>query len=45
MALGGAMTPEEFIARWRGVTRTEISAAHEHFRDLCELLDVPPLSG
>lgn len=35
------MTPEEFIARWRGSTRTEKSAAHEHFLDLCELLDVP----
>ncbi|HUZ71719.1 MAG TPA: DNA methyltransferase [Stellaceae bacterium] len=35
------MTPEEFIARWRGTTRTERSAAQEHFLDLCELLGVP----
>ena len=34
------MTPEEFIARWKGSTRTEKSASHEHFLDLCELLDV-----
>ena len=35
------MTPEEFIAKWRGSTRTERSAAQEHFLDLCALLDVP----
>jgi hypothetical protein len=35
------MSPEEFIARWRGTTRTERSAAQEHFLDLCELLGVP----
>src|SRR6266849_471958 len=35
------MTPEYFIAKWRGSTRTERSAAQEHFLDLCELLDVP----
>jgi hypothetical protein len=35
------MSPEEFIARWRGATRTERSAAQEHFLDLCELLGVP----
>src|SRR6266705_735810 len=35
------MTPNEFIARWRGVTRTESSASHEHFLDLCEMLGVP----
>src|SRR5271169_3373437 len=34
------MSPEEFIARWRGVTRTERSAAQEHFLDLCALLGV-----
>jgi type II restriction/modification system DNA methylase subunit YeeA len=34
------MTPEAFIARWRGSTRTESSASHEHFLDLCELLGV-----
>jgi type II restriction/modification system DNA methylase subunit YeeA len=35
------MTPEQFIDRWRGATRTERSAAYEHFLDLCALLDVP----
>jgi MmeI, N-terminal domain len=35
------MSPEEFIAKWRGTTRTERSAAQEHFLDLCELLGVP----
>jgi type II restriction/modification system DNA methylase subunit YeeA len=34
------MTPEQFIAKWRGTTRTERSAAQEHFLDLCALLDV-----
>lgn len=34
------MTPDEFIAKWRGTTRTERSAAQEHFLDLCELLGV-----
>jgi hypothetical protein len=32
------MSPEEFIAKWRGTTRTERSAAQEHFLDLCALL-------
>ncbi len=35
------MSPEEFIDKWRGTTRTERSAAHEHFLDLCALLGVP----
>jgi len=35
------MSPEEFIARWRGITRTERSAAQKHFLDLCALLGVP----
>ena len=34
------MTPEEFIDKWRGTTRSERSAAQEHFLDLCELLGV-----
>jgi hypothetical protein len=36
-----SMSPEEFIAKWRGTTRTERSAAQEHFLDLCALLEVP----
>ncbi|MFZ3234745.1 MAG: DNA methyltransferase, partial [Stellaceae bacterium] len=35
------MSPEDFIAKWRGTTRTERSAAQEHFLDLCEVLGVP----
>ncbi|HVB18470.1 MAG TPA: DNA methyltransferase, partial [Stellaceae bacterium] len=35
------MSPEEFIDKWRGTTRTERSAAQEHFLDLCALLGVP----
>jgi hypothetical protein len=35
------MSPEDFIAKWRGTTRTERSAAQEHFLDLCALLGVP----
>ena len=35
------MTPEEFYAQWNGSTRSERSAAHEHFLGLCELLEVP----
>ncbi len=35
------MSPEQFIEKWRGTTRTERSAAQEHFLDLCELLGVP----
>jgi restriction-modification enzyme MmeI-like protein len=34
------MSPEQFIAKWRGTTRTERSAAQEHFLDLCDLLGV-----
>jgi hypothetical protein len=35
------MTPEQFRDKWRGTTRTERSAAQEHFLDLCALLGVP----
>src|SRR5438067_146563 len=34
------MTPEEFIDKWRGNTRTESAAAQHHFLELCELLGV-----
>ncbi len=33
-----ALTPDTFIARWRGVTLKERSAAQSHFNDLCALL-------
>ena len=33
-----AMTPVEFIAKWRASELKESSAAQEHFIDLCRLL-------
>jgi type II restriction/modification system DNA methylase subunit YeeA len=39
------MTPEEFIARWRGNTRTERAAAQHHFLELCDLLGVDKPGG
>ena len=36
------MTPDQFVAKWQGVTLNERSAAQEHFIDLCWLLDEPP---
>ena len=36
-----AMTPHEFISKWRASTLTERSAAQQHFLDLCELLGEP----
>ena len=35
------MTPEEFIAKWRGSQLSERAASQSHFRDLCQLLGVP----
>lgn len=35
------MTPESFIAKWRGTELSERAAAQEHFIDLCRLLDEP----
>ncbi len=37
----GAMTPGEFIAKWRASELKESSASQEHFIDLCRLLDEP----
>jgi hypothetical protein len=34
------MTPEEFRAKWQGVTASERQAAQSHFEDLCRLLGV-----
>ena len=33
------MTPGEFIAKWRASELKERSASHEHFIDLCRVLD------
>jgi len=35
------MTPETFIAKWRGSALTESQAAQSHFNDLCALLGEP----
>jgi hypothetical protein len=35
------MTPDQFIDKWTGVTLKERSSAHEHFLDLCRLLEEP----
>src|SRR5205823_13814946 len=34
------MTPHEFIAKWRPVTLSEMSAYQQHFLDLCDLFGV-----
>lgn len=34
------MTPEEFIAKWRGSQLSERAGAQSHFNDLCDLLGV-----
>ena len=39
------MTPEQFIAKWRGNTRTERAAAQQHFLELCDLLGVDKPGG
>ncbi|NCM98373.1 MAG: class I SAM-dependent DNA methyltransferase, partial [Rhodobacterales bacterium] len=39
-------TPQEFIAKWRGVELKERSASQSHFNDLCRLLEIPdPVSA
>ncbi len=35
------MTPDEFIAKWKGSTLSESQAAQSHFNDLCAFLDEP----
>lgn len=35
------ITPDEFISKWKASSLKERSAAHEHFCDLCRLLDEP----
>ena len=35
------MTPGAFVTKWRAAELKERSAAHEHFIDLCRLLDEP----
>ncbi len=35
------MTPEQFVEKWKGATLSERAASHEHFLDLCNLLNEP----
>ena len=35
------MSPDDFLARWQGVTQTERAIAQSHFIDLCAMLGVP----
>jgi len=34
------VNPPQFVAKWGGSTRSERAASHEHFIDLCNMLDV-----
>ena len=36
-----AMSPQDFVAKWRGVTLTERASSQSHFNDLCALLGQP----
>jgi hypothetical protein len=37
----GSMTPDEFVQKWSRTDLSERAASHEHFLDLCHLLDQP----
>ena len=39
--MANGLTAVEFIAKWRPVALNERAVAHEHFLDLCRLLDEP----
>jgi hypothetical protein len=39
------MTPQEFIAKWKRSKLSERSGSHEHFLDLCALLQQPTPAG
>lgn len=34
-------SPEEFVAKWSKAQLSERAASHEHFIDLCRILDQP----
>ena len=38
---GGRLTPQEFVARWRGRQQNERQVAQQHYLDLCALFDQP----
>jgi hypothetical protein len=35
--VGGTLTPQEFVTKWRGVQLSERASVQEHFLDLCAL--------
>ena len=37
----GTLTPQQFVAKWRGVQQNERAIAQQHFLDLCALFDQP----
>ncbi len=37
----GGLTAEEFVLKWSRAQLSERAASHEHFIDLCHLLDQP----
>lgn len=39
------MEPFEFIEKWRASELKESSAAQEHFIDLCDRPEGPPIAG
>jgi hypothetical protein len=39
------MTSQEFVAKWKRSKLTERSGSHEHFLDLCALLNQPTPAG
>lgn len=42
----GEMSPQAFVAKWKGVELKERSASQSHFNDLCAMLGVPdPISA
>ena len=40
-AMPATLTPQEFVAHWRGVTLTELASSQSHFIELCALLGEP----
>ncbi|HEV7301646.1 MAG TPA: DNA methyltransferase [Tepidisphaeraceae bacterium] len=41
----GTLTPDEFVQKWTDAQLSERAASHEHFIDLCRLLDEPTPAG
>jgi hypothetical protein len=40
-AIGGGVTPTQFIHKWSASTLKERSASQTHFNDLCQLIGEP----